>query len=119
MPRPGGGIELMLSTPRPKHRAASSDRPGSSRVATARQRGRHASSYADGFGRFAGITTLALVPGAGLIATGRRRFGFLLLLLAGLVVAALAVVAVSGGVVQKVLSVAVSPDRLLALAVIT
>jgi len=102
----------MPRTSTPKHRG-SKQRSGS-----ARQRGRHASSYGDGFGRFAGITTLSLLPGAGLIATGRRRVGFLLLLLALFVLAALAVVALSGDVVDKALSVAVSPDRLLAAAVV-
>jgi LCP family protein required for cell wall assembly len=96
--------------PNPKHRG------GAARTGSARQRGRHASSYGDGFGRFASITTLSLVPGAGLIATGWRKLGFLLLLLSGLVVAALGVVALSGGVVNKVLSVAVSPSRLMVLA---
>src|SRR3954463_13220788 len=108
----------MPPAPRSKHRAEGSSRPRTSPFASARQRGRHASSYGDGFGRFAGITTLALLPGAGLIATGRRRIGFLLLMLAALVLAAVAVVAVSGGVVDRVLSVAVSPDRLLAIAVV-
>ncbi|WP_426564581.1 LCP family protein [Angustibacter sp. McL0619] len=102
----------MPRTSSPKHRGAPA------RSGSARQRGRHASSYGDGFGRFAGITTLALLPGAGLIATGRRRFGFLLLLLAGLALAALTVVALSGGVVEKALTVAVSPDSLLAVAVV-
>ena len=99
-----------MPSPNPKHRGAKT------RHGNARQRGRHASSYGDGFGRFAGITTLALLPGAGLVATGRRRVGFLLLLLAAVVLASLAVVAVSGGVVDRALTVAVSPGRLLALA---
>lgn len=96
----------------PKHRSSASGRSGG-----VRQRGRHVSSYGDGFGRFAGLTTLALVPGAGLLAVGRRRLGLLLLLATALVVAALAVFGLSGGgVVQRVLSVAVSPGRLLFIA---
>src|SRR3954454_15910491 len=106
----------MPPAPRSKHRAEGSSRPGTSPFASARQRGRHVSSYGDGFGRFAGITTLALLPGAGLVAVGRRRLGLLLLLSAGLGVAVLGAFAVSGNIVQRVLSVAVSPDRLLLLA---
>lgn len=100
----------------PKHRSGARDHYG--RAGGARQRGRHVSSYGDGFGRFAGITTLALLPGAGLLAVGRRRVGTLLLLATGLTAAALVAVMLSGGVVQRVLSVAVSPDQLLLLAVL-
>ena len=94
----------------PKHRSAPG-RPGG-----ARQRGRHVSDYGDGFGRFAAISTLSLVPGAGLLATGRRRLGALLLLVAALGLAVLVVVAASGDVLQRALAVAVSPRRLLAFA---
>jgi LCP family protein required for cell wall assembly len=96
----------------PKHRAAAA------RGGNARQRGRHVSDYGDGFGRFAAIATLSLVPGAGLLAVGRRRLGLLLLLLTGLGLAVLGVVALSGDVVQRALAVAVSPGRLLAFAAI-
>ncbi len=100
----------------PKHRSGPRDHHV--RGGGPRQRGRHASSYGDGFGRFAGITTLALLPGAGLFAVGRRRLGTLLLLAAGLGVAVLGAVTVSGNVVERVLSVAVSPNQLLLLAVL-
>lgn len=93
----------------PKHR---SPRSGG----TARQRGRHVSDYGDGFGRFAALSTLALVPGAGLLATGRRRLGAVLLLLSGLGLAGLAALALTGDVMQRALAVAVSPGRLLTLA---
>ncbi|HEX3002952.1 MAG TPA: LCP family protein [Angustibacter sp.] len=95
----------------PKHR---SPRSGG----TARQRGRHVSSYGDGFGRFAALSTLALVPGAGLLATGRRRLGALLLLGSALAVGVLGVLALSGGVLQRALAIAVSPGRLLAVAAV-
>ncbi len=95
----------------PKHRAASSARTGS-----ARQRGRHVSDYGDGFGRFAAIATLALLPGAGLVAVGRRRLGSLLLLLSAVSLGVLAITAASGSIVQRALSVAVSPGRLLGFA---
>ncbi|GAB3591850.1 hypothetical protein GCM10027446_11200 [Angustibacter peucedani] len=97
----------------PKHRAGGPARSGSPR-----QRGRHVSSYGDGFGRFAGITALALLPGAGLVAVGRRKTGTLLLLGAGLALAVLGAFALSGDVVSRVLDVAVSPDQLLLLAVL-
>jgi polyisoprenyl-teichoic acid--peptidoglycan teichoic acid transferase len=93
----------------PKHRAVA-------RGGSVRQRGRHVSSYGDGFGRFAAISTLSLVPGAGLVAIGRRRLGGLLILLSVLGLAVLGVVAASGDVVQRALSVAVSPGRLLGFA---
>ncbi len=76
------------------------------------------SSYGDGFGRFAGLTTLSLLPGAGLVAVGRRRLGTLLLLAAGIGVAVLAAFAVSGNVVERTLAVAVSPNQLLLLALL-
>jgi polyisoprenyl-teichoic acid--peptidoglycan teichoic acid transferase len=100
-----------------RHRADRYRADAATRAGSARQRGRHASSYGDGFGRFAGITTLALLPGAGLLAVGRRKIGLLLLLLAGLTVAVLAAFAVSGDVVDRVLHVAVSPNQLLLAAV--
>lgn len=95
----------------PKHRA-----PRSS--GTARQRGRHVSEYGDGFGRFAALSTLALLPGAGLVATGRRRLGGALLLLTGIGLAVLAAVALTGDVIQRALEVAVSRGRLLAIAAV-
>ena len=102
----------------PRHRAGADARRVDARHGTARQRGRHASSYGDGFGRFAGITTLSLLPGAGLLAVGRRTLGLLLLLTSGLVLAVLAAFAFSGSIVERVLNVAVSPNQLLLLAVL-
>lgn len=80
-------------------------------------RARHASAYADGFGRFAVISTLALVPGAGLLAVGRRAIGATLLLLSALAAAAAAAAALGGGIVERILGIAVSPNRLLAIAI--
>lgn len=93
----------------PRHRAVA-------RGGSVRQRGRHVSDYGDGFGRFAAISTLSLLPGAGLLAVGRRRLGVLLLLLTGLGLGVLAILALSGDVVQRALTVAVSPGRLLGFA---
>ena len=95
----------------PKHRGHAS-RGG------ARQRGRHVSSYGDGFGRFAALCTLSLVPGAGLLATGRRKLGGLLLLGALVGIGALLAVVLSGGVLQRALEIAVSPGRLLFVAAV-
>ena len=58
-------------------------------------RARHASARGEGFGRFVGVTALSLVPGAGLIAAGRRVAGGLLLGLTVLVLAAAGVLAVT------------------------
>lgn len=96
----------------PKHRAGGRSGGG------ARQRGRHVSDYGDGFGRFAAVATLSLLPGAGLFAVGRRRLGLLLLLITGVGLGVLAVLALSGNVVQRALAVAVSPGRLLGFAVL-
>ena len=81
--------------------------------AGARARARHASSRGEGFGRFAALTVLSLVPGAGLVAAGRRISGGLLLGLTVLAVAGAGVLALSGNALHRVLTLAVQP-RILA-----
>lgn len=96
----------------PRHRAPSH------RSRNVRSRARHASSRGEGFGRFAALTILSLVPGAGLLAVGRRRTGAVLLALAVLALAALAVFAATGDVTRRALRLAVRPSDLLAIAII-
>jgi LCP family protein required for cell wall assembly len=111
-----------------RHRSA----PGT-RSTRGRQRGRHVSTYGEGFGRFAGVSVLSLIPGAGLIATGRRVIGGALLTAFVLTVGTVGYLALrtagsgggggrssallNNGLVDAVLSVAVSPGRLMAVAV--
>ncbi len=80
-------------------------------------RARHASARGEGFGRFVGVTALSLVPGAGLIAAGRRVAGGLLLGLTVLVIAAAGVFALRGDAVASVLTASVQPRTLLVAAV--
>ena len=96
------------------HRADGLVRHGTTarRESGARARARHASSRGEGFGRFAVVTVLALVPGAGLVAAGRRRSGGLLLGLTALVLAGAVVLALSGDAMRRVLAVAVQPRAL-------
>jgi LCP family protein required for cell wall assembly len=83
-----------------------------------RARARHASSHGEGFGRFAALTILSLVPGAGLLAAGRRRLGTILLALAGIALVAVAALAMTGDITRRALRVAVRPSDLLAVAII-
>ncbi len=76
-------------------------------------RARHASSRGDGFGHFALVTALSVVPGAGLIAAGRRRSGGLLLGLTVLAIAGAGVLALRGDVMGRVLTASVQPRTLL------
>ena len=85
--------------------------------ADAAARARHASARGEGFGRFVGVTALSLVPGAGLIAAGRRLAGGLLLGLTVLVIAGAGLLALRGDVVARVLTASVQPRTLLVAAV--
>src|SRR4051794_34800131 len=76
---------------------------------------RHAARSQGGL-RFVALTLLALIPGAGLVAAGRRVLGGLLLLLT-LAAAALGVLTVMGGTARtRALDLAVRPQALLWLA---
>ncbi len=66
--------------------------------------------------RSLGLTALALIPGAGLIRTRYRRFGWVLLVLFVLGVVALGLLVLGRGVMTTALSVAVQPDLLLTIA---
>ena len=79
----------------------------------AHRQARHASALGEGFGRFAAVTALALVPGAGLIAAGRRRLGGLLLGLTVAAVLAAGALALWGDATGRALRVAVQPRTLL------
>jgi len=85
--------------------------------ADAAVRARHASARGEGFGRFVAVTALSLVPGAGLIAAGRRLAGGLLLGLTVLVIAGAGLLALRGDVVARVLTASVQPRTLLVAAV--
>lgn len=96
----------------PRHRAPSHRSPA------VRARARHASSRGEGFGRFAALTILSLVPGAGLLAAGRRRIGAVLLALAVVALVALAAFALTGDVTRRALHLAVQPSDLLVIAIV-
>lgn len=85
--------------------------------ADAAARAHHASARGEGFGRFVAVTVLSLVPGAGLIAAGRRVAGGLLLGLTVLVIAGAGLLALRGDVVARVLTASVQPRTLLVAAV--
>jgi polyisoprenyl-teichoic acid--peptidoglycan teichoic acid transferase len=95
----------------PRHRAPSQR----SRAVTARAR--HASARGEGFGRFAAVTILSLIPGAGLLAAGRRRVGAALLALVALALVGAATFAVTGDAASQALRLAVRPSDLLIIAV--
>jgi LCP family protein required for cell wall assembly len=80
-------------------------------------RARHASARGEGFGRFAAVTILSLVPGAGLLAAGRRRVGAVLLALATLVLVGAVAFALTGDATGRALRLAVRPSDLLVIAV--
>ena len=85
--------------------------------AGARPAARHAVRSEGGL-RFVALTTLGLVPGAGLIAAGRRVLGGMLLALA-LVAVGLGVAVVMGGTArERALDLAVRPDALLVIAAV-
>lgn len=83
---------------------------GSRRV---RARARHASARGEGFGRFAGLTALSLVPGVGLLLVGRRRSGGLLLGLTVVALGGVGVLVARGEVTGRVLTASVQPRMLL------
>ena len=92
--------------------------PGGSRPGGPDPAGRHANGVGDGFGRLVGLTVLgAAVPGAGLVAAGRRRTGWAIVaLLVAVVVAALALV-LSGRATALAVRFGTNPDVLLGVAV--
>ncbi|SDQ19542.1 LCP family protein [Quadrisphaera sp. DSM 44207] len=82
-------------------------------------RGHHASGRGDFFGRLMGMTVLgALVPGAGLVAAGRRRTGWALIALDVVVVAAAAALLASGRALDLGLRLATSPTAMTVLAAV-
>ena len=95
----------------PRHRAPSQR----SRAVAARAR--HASARGEGFGRFAAVTILSLIPGAGLLAAGRRRVGAALLALVALALVGATAFAVTGDATSQALRLAVRPSDLLIIAV--
>lgn len=91
-----------------RHRSA---RSGPRRSA----RARHATARGEGFGRFAVATALSIVPGAGLIAAGRRRAGGALLGVVVLALAAAAILALTlrEDVMRQALTASLHPRTLL------
>src|SRR5919107_3956099 len=82
-----------------------------------RPAGRHAVRSEGGL-RFVALTALALVPGAGLLAAGRRVLGGILLALT-VAAAALGIFVVLGGTArERALDLAVRPDALLVIAAV-
>lgn len=78
---------------------------------------RHASSLGDGFGRLVALTALgAAVPGASLVAGGRRRLGWVLVGAFVLGLGALAAVPLTGNVTTLGLKLATRPNALAVLA---
>jgi LCP family protein required for cell wall assembly len=93
--------------------ARHASRPGGRR-AVAAGRARHASSRGEGFGALVGLTALGgLVPGAGLVAAGRRRLGWTLVTLFTLTVLGLAAVVATGSATELGIQLATRPDALL------
>lgn len=81
-------------------------------------RARHASPTGEGFGRLVSLTALgAAVPGASLVAAGRRLVGGLLIAAFVALLAVAALVVVSGEAMSIGLSLATRPNALLAVAV--
>jgi len=95
----------------PRHRAPSQR----SRAVAARAR--HASARGEGFGRFAAVTILSLIPGAGLLAAGRRRVGAVLLALVAVALVGAGAFALTGDATGRALRLAVRPSDLLIIAV--
>jgi LCP family protein required for cell wall assembly len=82
------------------------------------RRGSHATDYGQGFGWVLLWTILgALIPGAGLLAAGRRWLGTAVLLLVAVALGVLATVAFVGNPLRRGLSLAVDPQALLIAAV--
>src|SRR5690242_9503746 len=104
--------DVVPSTSRPvgHHGGRGQSGPGRRRHAA-----RHAARSQGGL-RFVTLTLLALIPGAGLIAVGRRVLGGILLVLT-LAAASLGIALVMGGGARtRALDLAVRPDALLWLA---
>ncbi len=93
----------------PRHRSS-----GASRSAAG---ARHASARGDGFGRFLGVTLLSLVPGAGLVAAGRRVAGWTILALSVVALGAVAAYLLAGDVKARALALGLQSSTLVAGAV--
>ncbi len=77
------------------------------------------SEQGGGVGRAAGLTTLsAVVPGAGLLGTSRRRLGLVILGLAALALVAIAAYALTNGLTTTALQTAADTGRLRTIAVV-
>jgi LCP family protein required for cell wall assembly len=101
----------------PSSRPVSHRSDRTSARAGARPAARHAVRSEGGL-RFVALTALGLVPGAGLIAAGRRVLGGILLALT-LVAVGLGVAVVMGGTArERALDLAVRPDALLVIAAV-
>jgi LCP family protein required for cell wall assembly len=84
-----------------------------------RLRGRHATGYDQGFGAVVAWTVIgSFLPGSGLVAVGRRRAGWSLLLLTLLVGAAVAGFVVLGDAESTALSVAFDVNDLMQVALV-
>ncbi|GLY19167.1 transcriptional regulator [Kineosporia sp. NBRC 101677] len=82
------------------------------------RRGSHATTYGQGFSWVVAWTIIgALVPGLGLIAAGWRRLGAAVLGVIAVSFAGFAVWALTGNILQRGLSVALEPQKLLMLAI--
>jgi LCP family protein required for cell wall assembly len=84
------------------------------------RRGSHATPLGQSFGWVVGWTILGtIIPGTGLIAAGMRRLGAALLVLLGIGSLMLAAAAFVGDPVKRVTGLAVHPEKLLILAMLT
>ncbi|GAB6900207.1 LCP family protein [Kineosporia succinea] len=93
------------------------DAPGAPVVSTGR-RGSHATRRGQGFSWVIGWTLLgSLLPGAGLLAAGRRRAGGFLLGLVGAGVLAVGRLALDGSLAERLQALVIQPERLVTVTV--
>lgn len=79
--------------------------------------GRHANGTGDGFGRVVGFTILgAIIPGAGLVAAGRKKLGWTIIALLAIAVGGVAALVLSGRALELGVRVGTDPQLLLVLA---
>ena len=105
----------------PKGTSGMTDSRGSSDPASDAPVSRSSSEQerGEGVGRAAGLTTLsAVLPGAGLLATPRRRLGLVILGLAVLALVAVVAYALTNGLTTTALQTAADTGRLRAIAVV-